>query len=90
MTENRIERIRTTLEEALSPLALEIIDESHKHAGHASAGGGGHFIVQIASAAFTGKSTIQRHRMVYEAMAELMKSNEVHALSIQAHSPEEV
>ena len=90
MSGSRIERIRNTLQTAFDPLALEIIDESHKHAGHASAQGGGHYIVQIVSATFTGKTTIQRHRMVYEAMAELMSSNEVHALSIQAHSPEEI
>jgi BolA protein len=88
MSASRIEQIRTRIETAFAPLSLEIIDESHKHAGHASAKGGGHFIVQIVSDAFADKSTIQRHRMVYEAMGELMQ-HEVHALSIQAKTPQE-
>lgn len=88
MNTTRIEAIRQCLEAAFAPLALEIIDESHKHAGHASAKGGGHFIAHIVSTAFDGKSTLQRHRMVYEAMGELMQS-EVHALSIRAETPDE-
>ncbi|MBW6477107.1 MAG: BolA family transcriptional regulator [Chromatiales bacterium] len=88
MSASRIEQIRSRIETAFAPISLEIIDESHKHAGHASAKGGGHFIVQIVSDAFAGKSTIQRHRMVYEAMGELMQ-HEVHALSIQAKTPQE-
>lgn len=88
MSASRIEQIRTRIETAFAPVSLEIIDESHKHAGHASAKGGGHFIVQIVSDAFADKSTIQRHRMVYEAMGELMQ-HEVHALSIQAKTPQE-
>lgn len=88
MSTSRIETIRQRLAAAFDPLALEIIDESHKHAGHASAKGGGHFIAHIVSTAFDGKSTLQRHRMVYEAMGELMQS-EVHALSIRAETPDE-
>ncbi|MBE0511295.1 MAG: BolA family transcriptional regulator [Gammaproteobacteria bacterium] len=88
MSASRIEQIRSRIETAFAPISLEIIDESHKHAGHASAKGGGHFIVQIVSDAFADKSTIQRHRMVYEAMGELMQ-HEVHALSIQAKTPQE-
>ncbi len=86
-SEQRMAMIRERLEAAFSPVSLEIIDESHKHAGHASAGGAGHFIVKIVSNAFEGKSPIQRHRMVFDAMGELMQS-EVHALSIQADTPE--
>jgi len=85
-SEERIVMIRERLEAAFAPESLEIIDESHKHAGHASAGGAGHFIVKIVSNAFEGKSPVQRHRMVFEAMGELMQS-EVHALSIQADTP---
>ncbi len=85
-SEERIVMIRERLEAAFAPESLEIIDESHKHAGHASAGGAGHFIVKIVSNAFEGKSPVQRHRMVFEAMDELMQS-EVHALSIQADTP---
>ncbi|MFU8838801.1 MAG: BolA family protein [Thiohalomonadaceae bacterium] len=88
MSASRIEQIRSRIETAFAPISLEIIDESHKHVGHASAKGGGHFIVQIVSDAFADKSTIQRHRMVYEAMGELMQ-HEVHALSIQAKTPQE-
>ncbi len=88
MSESRIERIRHTLEAAFAPEELEIVDESHKHVGHASAKGGGHYIVRIVSKRFAEQPTIQRHRMVYEAMGELMQS-EVHALSIQARSPGE-
>lgn len=86
-SEQRMTMIRERLETALSPESLEIIDESHKHAGHASAGGAGHFIVNIVSKAFEGKSPIQRHRMVFDAVGDLMQS-EVHALSIQADTPQ--
>ena len=85
-SEERMAMIREKLEAAFAPDSLEIIDESHKHAGHASAGGAGHFIVQIVSNAFEGKSPVQRHRMVFDAMGDLMQS-EVHALSIQADTP---
>jgi BolA protein len=85
-SEVRIAMIRERLEAAFSPDSLQIIDESHKHAGHASAGGAGHFIVQIVSKAFEGKGPVQRHRMVFDAMGDLMHS-EVHALSIQADTP---
>ena len=86
-SEQRMAMIREKLEAAFAPESLEIIDESHKHAGHASAKVGGHFIVQIVSKAFEGKSPVQRHRMVFDAMGELMQS-EVHALSIQADTPQ--
>ena len=90
MPENRSIMIRERLTRELDPVELEIIDESAKHAGHAgAASGGGHFIVQIVASAFEGKSLIQRHRMVYDAMDELMQS-EIHALSIQAKTPQEV
>lgn len=89
MPDNRTTTIRTRLEQAFKPLALEIIDESAKHAGHAgAAGGGGHYIVNIVSAAFTDKSPIQRHRLVYDTLDDMMQS-EIHALSIQARTPEE-
>ena len=85
---DRLAAIRARLTEAFAPDKIEIIDDSHKHAGHASARGGGHFAVHIVSNAFTGKSLVQRHRMVYEAMGELMQ-HEVHALSIKAETPNE-
>jgi BolA protein len=86
---NRVEAIRERLTSSLAPQSLEITDDSHRHAGHASAGGGGHFKVSIVSDAFRGQGTLQRHRMVYAALSELMQQNEVHALSIQAHTPDE-
>jgi len=89
MSENRIEKIRTRLEQSLAPVQLEIIDESARHAGHAgAASGGGHYIVKIVSAAFSDQSPIQRHRLVYDAVDDMMH-REIHALSIQASTPEE-
>ncbi|MEW5756693.1 MAG: BolA family protein [Pseudomonadota bacterium] len=85
----RIQLIRDTLHKALAPSSLEIIDDSDKHAGHRSAGGRGHFQVNIVSAAFRGKRLLERHRMVYNALGEAMET-EIHALSIQAKTPEEI
>jgi BolA protein len=74
----------------LDPLHVEIIDESHKHAGHAGArDGGGHYVLRIVSARFAGKNTVARHRMIYSALGELMK-REIHALTIQASAPGEI
>ena len=90
MSENRSTMIRERLTRELDPLELEIVDESAKHAGHAgAASGGGHFIVHIVANAFEGKNLIQRHRMIYDAMDDMMQS-EIHALSIQAKTPQEV
>ena len=86
--DERIAKIREKLEATFKPDRLEIIDESYKHAGHASAKGGGHFVVYIVAEQFAGKNPIQRHRLVYDAMGELMQS-EVHALSIKAETPSE-
>jgi BolA protein len=86
--QDRIALIRTRLEAALAPEILDIIDESHKHAGHAGArSGGGHFIVTIVSDAFEGKNLLERHRMVYDALGDAMHT-EIHALSIKASTPE--
>jgi BolA protein len=85
---DRISMIRERLSGALSPTRLEIVDESHKHAGHAGARGGGHFAVVVESAAFTGKTLIQRHRMIYDAMGDAMH-HEIHAMSIKALAPDE-
>ncbi|MGB1579917.1 MAG: BolA family protein [Nevskiales bacterium] len=80
----RVERIRQTLQEAFAPSRLEITDDSHLHAGHAGARSGkGHFTVVIESAAFEGKSLLERHRMVYTVMDEMMQTD-IHALSIKA------
>jgi BolA family transcriptional regulator, general stress-responsive regulator len=74
---------------AFLPTHLDIIDDSHQHAGHAGARSGGHFTVRIVSEAFAGKTLVQRHRMVYQALLELM-SSDIHALSIHAKTPDEV
>jgi BolA protein len=87
---NRVAEIEQKLRAVLQPTRLEIEDESHKHAGHAGAreSGGGHFNVIIVSAAFIGKSLLQRHRLIYDALGETMR-REIHALSIQALTPDE-
>ncbi len=86
---DRIAEIKSRLERELSPTHIDIVDESHLHAGHAgAASGAGHFSVTIVSDKFAGKSAIQRHRMVYLAVDDLMRS-EIHALSIKAQTLEE-
>lgn len=73
----------------LAPQRLELINESHLHVGHEGAkDGGGHFRLTIVSAAFTGKNTVARHRMIYEALGNLMQ-REIHALAIRALAPDE-
>jgi len=76
--------IRMRLQEAFAPTALEVIDEGHLHIGHPGEGTG-HFRVRIASAAFAGKTRVQQHRMVYDALADLMGRG-IHALAIEARS----
>jgi len=74
---------------ALKPIRLELIDDSARHTGHAGArSGGGHYRLLIVSAEFSGKSTLTRHRIVFDALGELMRSK-IHALSIQSIAPEE-
>lgn len=85
---NRIASMRSLLA-ALDPVSLEIIDESHKHAGHAGArNGGGHYVLNIVSRQFAGKNTVARHRMIYSALGPMMKQ-EIHALTILAQTPDE-
>ncbi len=67
----------------LSPLEIDIQDDSALHAGHAGARGGGHYRLRIVSSAFAGKNTVARHRIVYEALGDMMQT-EIHALAIQA------
>ncbi|WFC40515.1 BolA family protein [Pseudoxanthomonas sp. SE1] len=86
---NRIERIRAALESALQPVSMEVLDDSHKHAGHEGARDGrGHFTVRITSAAFAGKPPLARHRVVYAALGEMMQTD-IHALAIEARTPDE-
>ena len=89
MGATRVEAIRLRLQEAFAPLALEVIDESHRHAGHAGARDGrGHFRVRIVSAAFAGMAPLARHRAVYAALDGLMQA-EIHALAISATTADE-
>lgn len=85
----RIEKIRTALTAAFAPQHLVIEDESHLHAGHAGAATGrGHFKVEIVASAFAGQPMVARHRQVYAALGDLMQSD-IHALSVQARTPDE-
>jgi len=87
MTTDRTERIQGLLEAAFSPVDLRVKDQSHLHAGHAGARDGkGHFEVRIVADAFVGKNRIQRHRMVFEALHDMMQTD-IHALSVHAHAP---
>ena len=82
--------IQRKIGDALAPSRLEIIDESHRHAGHSGAGPDGetHFRVEIVSKAFAGQSRVARQRRVYEILTEELKGS-VHALSLQTLTPEE-
>lgn len=86
---DRVNEIRNRLNRDLDPVSVEIRDDSMQHAGHAgAASGGGHFAVKVVSGQFKGKSLIERHRMVYQAVTDLMPA-QIHALSISAVTPEE-
>ncbi|HET9108992.1 MAG TPA: BolA family protein [Steroidobacteraceae bacterium] len=80
--------IRATLEQALAPLSIEVADDSARHAGHAGAREGGHYRVTLVAPAFAGRPKLERHRMVYSAVAPLMGRG-IHALSIEAYAPGE-
>jgi BolA protein len=83
----RIARMRELLSQAFAPVALDIVDDSHKHVGHAGARDGrGHFTVAITSDAFTGMPPLARHRAVYAALGGMMDSD-IHALVIRAREP---
>jgi BolA protein len=83
-----VDTLRTRLA-VLDPVRLDIRDDSHRHAGHAGAREGGHFVVAIVAARFAGLGTMQRHRLVYDALGDL-KACGIHALSITAKTPEEL
>jgi BolA protein len=85
----RRERLRSILEQRYAPVALEVLDESHLHAGHAGAAGGhGHFRIRIVAEAFRGMSPLARHRHIYGALEDLLKTD-IHALAIEARAPQE-
>lgn len=86
---NRVEEIKRRLVEQLQASSVQVLDEGHKHIGHPGARDGrGHFAVRVVSHAFADKSTLQRHRMVYDAMGTLMQTD-IHALSVEAMTEEE-
>lgn len=86
---DRVAMIRERLTAALAPQSIDVQDDSAAHAGHAGArSGGGHFQVTVVSAAFAGKSLVERHRMVYDALGAAMR-DEIHALVIRAVAPDE-
>ncbi len=82
------EAIEAALRAALQPVAIEVQDDSHLHAGHAGAREGRHFTVRLTSARFSGCSRVARHRLVYDALRSLMTAG-IHALAIEAHAPDE-
>jgi BolA family transcriptional regulator, general stress-responsive regulator len=87
VTQDRPAVIRSRLEAAFAPQELDVADESHLHIGHAGARDGrGHFRVRIVSSRFAGTSPIERHRMIYEALDDMMKTD-IHALSLTALAP---
>ena len=86
----RIAEMRARLERALEVESLEVIDESHKHVGHAGARDGrGHFRLKIVASEFKGLPLIRRHRVIYDALGDLMQTD-IHALSIAAFTPDEL
>ncbi|HET7932066.1 MAG TPA: BolA family protein [Rhodanobacteraceae bacterium] len=86
MTAASVDEIRRLLDDAFKPTALEVIDEGHLHIGHAGEGSG-HFRVRIACVAFAGKTRVQQHRLVYDALADLM-GHGIHALAIESRVPD--
>jgi BolA protein len=85
----RAERLEGRLRAALDPIEIEIVDDSHLHAGHAGAADGrGHFSVNVVSERFANLPVVRRHRLVYEAVGDLM-TTDIHALSIRALAPGE-
>lgn len=84
------DRIREKLTLAFAPSAVEVVNDSHRHAGHAGSPGTGesHFTVKVVSAAFASKSRLERHRMINAVLADELKGK-VHALAISALAPEE-
>lgn len=87
MNEERIARMRERLQQGLTPTVLQIDDESHLHVGHAGARDGrGHFNVRIVSPRFAGANRIERHRMVFDALGDMMQTD-IHALRISAKAP---
>ncbi len=76
--------------QTLQPSHVQVTDNSHLHVGHAGAkDGGGHFAVQVVAEAFTGLNRIKRHRLVYQTVQPLFDNGAIHALEIDALTPQE-
>lgn len=89
MNADRLALIRGRLEQRFAPLELEVQDDSAAHWGHAGARDGrGHYSVRIVALAFAGQARLERHRMIYAALGEMMQQD-IHALSIAALAPDE-
>jgi BolA protein len=82
------DQIQGCLQQALQPAQLVVQDDSHLHAGHAGAKEGRHFSVRVVSHRFSGMPRLARHRLVYDALSQLM-SQGIHALAIEASAPDE-
>lgn len=80
--------IETRLRDALERARVTVVDESHRHAGHAGAAGGGHFEVSVVSPAFRGLTRLERHRRVHDLVGERIGAG-IHALSLRLRTPEE-
>lgn len=90
MNRARLEKIRAALETEFAPELLDVEDESHLHVGHAGARDGrGHFRVMIVADAFDGLTRIQRHRLIYAALASLLETD-IHALSLEVRASSEM
>lgn len=89
MNEDRLQRIRAHLAAGLATDRIELVDDSHRHAGHAGARDGrGHFRVRIVSEKFAGLRSLQRHQLVYRSLGDMMQTD-IHALNIVALTPQE-
>ena len=87
--EQRIAQIKALLASGLAPLECDVVDESALHAGHAgAASGGGHYRLRLVSSRFEGQPRVARHRLVYDALHDMMQ-NDIHALAITALTPAE-
>jgi len=87
MSKQRIELIKNKLAD-LEPTSIDIEDQGHLHVGHAGSKSGGHFYLRITSKKFKGLNMIQRHKIIYKCLEDLMKTD-IHALSIKALEPNE-
>jgi len=89
VNEDRLQRIRAHLAAGLATDRIELVDDSHRHAGHAGARDGrGHFRVRIVSEKFAGLRSLQRHQLVYRSLGDMMQTD-IHALNIVALTPQE-